>query len=111
MTYDENDILIHVGPNAFGAGRTYRQQRRVLQYADGGHSISAKVQGQERSPYSQKITVERSATGQVTIRSDCTCPVGSGCKHVAAALLEGLARKFEPPPPMRTSPGAETMPP
>lgn len=30
------------------------------------------------------------------MRSDCSCPVGSGCKHVAAALLEGLARRSAP---------------
>ncbi|WP_036289729.1 SWIM zinc finger domain-containing protein [Methylosinus sp. PW1] len=76
---------MHVGRNAFGAGRIYRQQRRVLQYAIGGGSISAKVQGNERSPYMHAIVVERSAAGKTTIRSDCTCPVGSGCKRVAIA--------------------------
>lgn len=36
MTYDEHDVLLHVGPRAFEAGRIYQQQRRVLQYENGG---------------------------------------------------------------------------
>ena len=96
MTYNENDILLHVGPRALEAGRVYQKQRRVLEFANGGDSISAKVQGNERRPYVQDISVARSAAGKVTIRSDCSCPVGENCKHVAAALLESLARASAP---------------
>jgi len=96
MIYDENDILRHVGPRALEAGRIYQRQRRVFRYENGGDNISAQVQGNEHRPYAQDIEVTRSAGGALQIRSDCSCPVGEACKHVAAALLEGLARKSAP---------------
>src|SRR5512136_2999259 len=96
MAYTENDILLHVGPRALEAGRLYQKQRRVSDFSNGGDSIAAKVQGNERRPYVQDINVSRSAVGKVTIESDCSCPVGQNCKHVAAALFEGLARASAP---------------
>lgn len=96
MNYDENDILLHVGPRALAAGRVYQQQRRVLHYENGGGSIVSRVQGNERRPYEQDIDVTGSTAGQTIISSDCNCPVGEACKHVAAALLEGLARNSVP---------------
>jgi superfamily II DNA or RNA helicase len=96
MNYDETDILLHVGARALEAGRVYQKQRRVLQYENGGDSITARVQGNERRPYAQDIDITRSATGKSVIHSGCSCPVRAGCKHVAAALLEGLARKSAP---------------
>ena len=96
MIYDESDILLHVGPRALAAGRVYQQHRRVLQYDDSGASILARVQGSERRPYEQDIDITGPAAGQTIIRSACNCYVGEACKHVAAALLEGLARKSAP---------------
>ena len=110
MIYDENDILLHVGPRALEAGRIYRAQGRVHRYANGGDTISAQVHGNERRPYDQDIVVTASGSGKATIRSECTCPVGESCKHVAAALLEGLARKSAPQAPPRALPRVETMP-
>lgn len=116
--YSESDILLHVGSRALEAGRIYQKQRRVLEFANGGDSISAKVQGNERQPYKQDIDVKRAATGKVTIRSDCSCPIGESCKHVAAALLEGLARprsyavaQQSSASGARSSPAAPTLPP
>lgn len=111
MIYDENDILLHVGPRALEAGRIYRAQGRVLHYANGGDTISAQVHGNERRPYDQDIVVTSSGPGKATIRSECSCPVGAACKHVAAALLEGLERGSAPQAPPRALPRVETMPP
>ena len=101
MSYTENDILLHVGPRALEAGRVYQRQRRVTSFENHGDgAMTATVQGNERRPYRQDISVARRATGQIVIESDCSCPVGENCKHVAAALLEGLARAsnaFRPP--------------
>ena len=97
MTYTENDILLHVGPRALEAGRIYQKQRRVTDFENhGGGVMTARVQGNERRPYHQDITVTRTAAGKTVIESDCSCPVGENCKHIAAALLEGLARASAP---------------
>ncbi|MCW6510094.1 DEAD/DEAH box helicase [Lichenifustis flavocetrariae] len=80
-----------VSANAFKAGQVYRSQRRVLSMdleQDG--TLSTRVIGNERKPYTQTITLEPHA-GWVDIEGHCSCPVGLNCKHVAAALLEGLA--------------------
>ena len=92
MSYTENDILMHVGPRALEAGRVYQGQKRVTSFENHGDgAMTATVQGNERRPYRQDIAVARRATGQIVIASKCSCPVGQNCKHVAAALLEGLA--------------------
>ncbi len=97
MSYTENDILLHVGPRALEAGRVYQRQRRVTSFDNHGDgAMTATVQGNERRPYRQDISVTRRATGRIDIESDCSCPVGQNCKHVAAALLEGLARAQTP---------------
>jgi uncharacterized SAM-binding protein YcdF (DUF218 family) len=97
MTYTENDILLHVGPRALEAGRVYQRQRRVTSFENHGDgAMTATVQGNERRPYRQDISVTRRATGQIVIESDCSCPIGQNCKHVAAALLEGMARASAP---------------
>lgn len=97
MTYTENDILLHVGPRALEAGRIYQKQRRVSDFENhGGGVMTARVQGNERRPYQQDISVTRTAAGRTVIESDCSCPVGENCKHVAAALFEGLARASAP---------------
>ncbi|MFZ3180647.1 MAG: hypothetical protein WA156_10660, partial [Methylocystis silviterrae] len=84
MTYTENDILLHVGPRALEAGRIYQKQRRVSDFENhGGGVMTARVQGNERRPYQQDISVTRTAAGRTVIESDCSCPVGENCKHVA----------------------------
>jgi hypothetical protein len=97
MSYTENDILLHVGPRALDAGRVYQRQGRVTGFENRGDgAMTATVQGNERRPYRQDIAIARRATGQIIIASECSCPVGQKCKHVAATLLEGLARAQTP---------------
>ncbi len=96
MNYDENDILLHVGLRALEAGRVYQRQRRVQAFDVVGDRCAATVQGNERRPYTQTIVVSCSSSRKVSIHSDCSCPVGENCKHVAAVLLEGLARTSVP---------------
>jgi superfamily II DNA or RNA helicase len=96
MTYTEKDILLHVGPRALEAGRIYQRQRRVAQFDHRGDALCARVQGNVSRPYQLEIRIGRNAAGQTVIESECTCPVGCNCKHVAAALFEGLARAAAP---------------
>jgi len=93
MQYDEHDIILHVGPRAMEAGRSYQRQRRVTGLLVDGQTFASQVQGGERRPYRQQIEVMRSTAGGIRFRSECSCPVGEACKHVAAVLLEGLSRK------------------
>jgi hypothetical protein len=104
MTYDENDILRHVGARSLEAGRAYHRQGRVVHYENGGTAIVAKVRGGRPRAYAQDIDISGSDAGKAKIRSDCSCPMGAACKHVAAALLEGIARRTPTPAGKRTSP-------
>jgi len=92
MNYSENDIVRAVGAKAFAAGKTYQRQRRVIafQWAD-DDGIVAQVQGSERKPYRQSITLDTRRKGQLVVEGYCSCPVTFNCKHVAASLLHGLA--------------------
>ncbi len=127
MTYTTDDILQHVGPRALDAGKTYQSQRRVLSFEKRtAGAFHSKVQGNERRAYEQEIIIERSPDSRrVVITSDCTCPVGGNCKHVAAALLEGSTRASvayprsgrdrlkgaAPPASSREAPAAPVLPP
>jgi len=55
-----------------------------------GNEISATVEGTARRPYAVKVTFSRDGRGMARFYTDCTCPVGIGCKHAVAALLMGL---------------------
>ncbi|MBJ7415592.1 MAG: DEAD/DEAH box helicase [Niveispirillum sp.] len=48
-------------------------------------TIYGQVQGSEPDPYDVCITFSRNRFGY-RLESDCTCPVGHDCKHVAAVL-------------------------
>ena len=90
MQYRESDILRACGPQATAAGRSYVDDDRVLDFMQLGDSIDAAVLGSRRQAYAQIIEL-RSGPAGITIDGDCSCPVGFNCKHVAAALLYGLA--------------------
>lgn len=86
----DDDIRRAVAPNAFQAGLQYQEERRVqnLQVAPDGVTLSAQVRGSRRSPYRQSIRLVPGRSGNVSTSGSCTCPVGFGCKHIAAVLFE-----------------------
>ncbi len=89
--YTESDIARHTSASAFKAGQRYQRQGRVLSFETAPDGmIRARVQGSERRPYVQRITLRQTKAGATDFDGTCTCPVGYNCKHVAAALLEGL---------------------
>ena len=96
MLYNATDVLRACGTRAYDAGNIYRKQGRVLSFEEDADGVHARVHGNERHPYDQDIAFEVTH-GHTEIDGDCTCPVGMNCKHVAAALLEGLARQTQPP--------------
>jgi len=72
--------------------------------------ILASVRGSEPTPY--RVEVRVGARGAVTTR--CSCPVGVGCKHAAAALFAArpsLGRDVDTPGPTSASLDAPGKPP
>ncbi|AEK63574.1 DEAD/DEAH box helicase [Collimonas fungivorans] len=85
---DVRDVLHQA---TYDRGQEYVRQRRVLAVEQDGDVLNATVQGSGSNVYQQEITLSvfRDAPD---IDSVCSCPVGSNCKHVAAALIEYLQR-------------------
>ncbi|MFT4070151.1 SNF2-related protein [Paraburkholderia sp.] len=54
-----------------------------------GATLSGDVQGSRPQPYRTRVRF-RTDGGSPWAQSDCTCPVGRNCKHVAALLLAEL---------------------
>ncbi|MCT1366430.1 DEAD/DEAH box helicase [uncultured Kocuria sp.] len=83
-------IIKAVGHNAFGRGERYYRAGKVLSAAYDPDSLtfSSKVSGSERKSYSQTVIFpEKQAPHSAPFHSFCSCPVGTNCKHVVAALL------------------------
>ena len=79
-----NDLDAWAGQKTLARGRKYQYEHRVedIARASGGELV-AWVEGSER--YATTIT-----TGDGNLRSWCTCPVGTSCKHAVAVVLEYL---------------------
>lgn len=89
MTVDDAALLRVVSRASLEAGRLYAAQGRVtdLRLLEGGGVIEARTRGSAAMPYRQRIAFLPGRDGRPFIVSDCSCPVGGGCKHVAAVLL------------------------
>ncbi|MFC7456868.1 SNF2-related protein [Brachybacterium sp. GCM10030267] len=93
-----------VGDRSAGRGLAYARGGRVqeLGWDDEARSIRAEVRGAASTPYRVTVQLEEYDQAAVTrrflpeepggvwrpVRSSCTCPVGSDCKHAAAAMYE-----------------------
>lgn len=87
---NQSDILHAVNRLTYHRGERYFREGRVRQvlfdrFADGTFQLQGSVEGTE--VYRQEITLKVQARG-VTIRGNCTCPVGKNCKHVVAVCLQ-----------------------
>jgi len=72
------------GTKTLSRGRQYQREGRVHELVRSpNEAIVAWVDGAER--YATAVYFDNG------IRSVCTCPVGSGCKHAVAVILEYLA--------------------
>ncbi|WP_035811027.1 DEAD/DEAH box helicase [Curtobacterium sp. S6] len=83
-------IIKAVGHNAFGRGERYYRAGKVLSAAYDADSLtfSSKVSGSDRTSYSQTVIFPAEQTlHSAPFHSFCSCPVGTNCKHVVAALL------------------------
>ncbi|HEX5533966.1 MAG TPA: DEAD/DEAH box helicase [Actinomycetales bacterium] len=78
-----------VGSGAYLRGVRYADEDRVSELRVDDGRASALVSGQQVWPYRTEVAVDGWDQG------DCTCPIGGGCKHVAAVLLT-ILREAEP---------------
>lgn len=76
-------------------GRLLLKAGAVLDYGIEDNLIKANVQGSQPEPYHQVIRVLENGTYGETF---CSCPMGTGCKHIAAVLLDIAAKVKNLPP-------------
>ncbi len=83
------------GAKALEDGRVYELRGRVqnLQISPEGDTIAATTVGTMPDPYTQRVTVKRNPFGPLLIAGRCSCPVGRGCKHLAAVLIAAHRRQ------------------
>lgn len=104
-------IRLLVGSGAYQRGEDYQKQGRVIswEWLPENLLLVSWVRGSGRSTYSCSIEFRADESGPpVVVGSDCTCPVGSACKHVAATLVEagpdGLASLVRPASSLKRAP-------
>lgn len=83
-------IQQHVGQTSYGRGRTYANHNTVrqLKWDEAALELSAKVAGSRLYVTSVQLKPAKNG-GYLIVGSDCSCPVGYGCKHAAAVALAG----------------------
>lgn len=65
----------------------------LQQQAEGRWALAGEVQGSSPDPYEVSVQLVLAPNGQVKQWSgDCSCPVGSDCKHAVALTLEAAHR-------------------
>jgi uncharacterized Zn finger protein len=72
-------------------GLDYYRNSHVVNYQWSGEKLTGRVQGSEYRPYRVTILFE----GQF-LDEGCSCPMGGGCKHVAALLYAVMNDKSAP---------------
>ncbi len=90
----QDELVRWLGPNEIAKGLTYLA--RVSELASDDFSVSARVKGTRRTPYSVYAELTDSPPRGRRLFSDCTCPVGHDCKHVAAMMLAWLRQRSAP---------------
>ena len=104
--FSEGELERALDGGAVQRGRAYQIAGRVRQLtaSDDGATLSGSVQGSRSKPYSQVIGLKRRTNGALDVNGYCSCPMGRNCKHVAAVLLEHLARSDGAPAGVRSLP-------
>ena len=95
----EGDIKRIFPPGTLSAGRSYEQRGRVqgLEIGARGAVITATTQGTSPIPTSKALRVSRSPNNGIRIAGACSCPVGRGCKHLAAVLIAAQRKQLQVP--------------
>lgn len=90
VTYDEREVRHWIAPATLEKAYDYVDAVSAITW--GRAMLFAEVKGSETLPYHVDIVFHEDKKG-LRAMGRCSCPVGSNCKHVAAALLANLERK------------------
>jgi len=93
MTLTESDIPEWFGSKYAERGERYQRQQRVSDLREIDGELRALCQGSQPQPYTVRVTFEDDTYAD----SRCSCPIGGGCKHVAAVLYEYVRRSGDVP--------------
>ncbi|MFM0737524.1 DEAD/DEAH box helicase [Paraburkholderia xenovorans] len=85
--FDRERIAEWLGDHTVAKARSVGAVTQVKWH---GSTLSGDVQGTQTLPYRTRVRF-RTDGGRPWAQSDCSCPVGRDCKHVAALLLAELA--------------------
>jgi len=99
-SYTEAHLRDWLGQRELDKARAYVEVVQDLEVDP--EFIRAVVPGSARKPYLAMAKLVAGRNGAQTLVSNCTCPVGGHCKHVAAMLLRALEERSTPD---RVSPG------
>lgn len=94
----ESIIQSYIPDPSFSRGQSYYRNGHISATVRRGNVIEGDCEGSEYEPYRVKVTL-----GSKNVESsECSCPIGGGCKHVAALLLAWHHQpdKFEERQPM-----------
>jgi superfamily II DNA or RNA helicase len=89
VIYDRDQIADWLGLHIVARAAGYARAVSAVVWADA--TLAGKVQGTERRPYTVQCHFHDDAQ-ELWIESECSCPVGVDCKHVAALLIAGLGQ-------------------
>ena len=99
-TYTEKDLRDWLGQRELDKAHAYVDVVDDLEITP--EFIRAVVPGSARKPYLAMAKLVTGRLGVPVLFSNCSCPVGSHCKHVAAMLLRAITERDIPD---RVSPG------
>ncbi|WP_157356978.1 DEAD/DEAH box helicase [Arthrobacter sp. U41] len=87
---DDAVISALVGSTSLSRGRTYARKGAVsgIEWYPKSLELKAKVQGNRGAPYRTKVSFQDGTSGLRLDWGECSCPMRSNCKHVAALLLD-----------------------
>ncbi|MDX9886774.1 DEAD/DEAH box helicase [Thauera sp.] len=91
--FTQDDLIAQLGMETVAKGLGYLS--RVSALSCDGSSVSALVKGRQRTPYDVLADVIDKGE-RPTLVSECTCPMGYDCKHVAAMMLLLLHQRRRP---------------
>jgi uncharacterized Zn finger protein len=87
MKLTEKMIIDHFDGRSFERGDAYQENGRVLDAIGSKDQLWGSVAGSQYEPYHVEIRLEGKR-----ISSECSCPVGYGCKHGVTLALEYIRK-------------------
>lgn len=92
--YTLNDVAQAFSEASFDQGWAHHRNRQVrdMEFHGNGRALTGNVLGNHGLLYKQSVRILNDGRGTAKISGSCTCSAGSECKHIAALLIEGLAR-------------------